>query len=413
MRTRIAVSLAALALVFILTQSLALVLMLERNEDEFITAQLTAQIEYSMDLWRKSPDAALPNAPDMWLYRIAQGASKSNVPLGFASLGVGNHEVHVGSTEYHVAVREADGARYILAYDVKDHDARLDDLLLITFAGSVTLGLLTLVAVYLLAGRLTGPLQGLARRVEDESPGLLCEPGMDRELKAVAEALDSYRARQARIIERERTFAENLSHELRTPLTGIRTDAELLANLPDLPAAVARRGNRIVSCVDRINDLAKSLLLLARDALPVIFEEINLKAAIQIVWNSVLLAHPKPVVLRLEMPDEATVISDPVLFDLVLRNALENALRYSDAGEIVCSLHGRCLTVRDSGPGFSDADLERVFERYFIGTRGGNGLGLAIVRHVCMASGWQVSVANAPSGGGELRIDFSAGSPHH
>lgn len=93
MRTRIAVSLAALALVFILTQSLALVLMLERNEDEFITAQLTAQIEYSMDLWRKSPDAALPNAPDMWLYRIAQGASKSNVPLGFASLGVGNHEV--------------------------------------------------------------------------------------------------------------------------------------------------------------------------------------------------------------------------------------------------------------------------------------------------------------------------------
>lgn len=44
MRTRIAVSLAALALVFILTQSLALVLMLERNEDEFITAQLTAQI---------------------------------------------------------------------------------------------------------------------------------------------------------------------------------------------------------------------------------------------------------------------------------------------------------------------------------------------------------------------------------
>lgn len=141
MRTRIAVSLAALALVFILTQSLALVLMLERNEDEFITAQLTAQIEYSMDLWRKSPDAALPNAPDMWLYRIAQGASKSNVPLGFASLGVGNHEVYVGSTEYHVAVREADGARYILAYDVKDHDARLDDLLLITFAGSVTLGL--------------------------------------------------------------------------------------------------------------------------------------------------------------------------------------------------------------------------------------------------------------------------------
>ena len=413
MRMRVAVSLAALTLFFILIQSSVLLLMLNRKEDEFIDAQLAAQIEYSIDVWRKSPGAAFPNAPDMWLYRIAYGEKGDDVPLGFASLEVGNHEVSIGSKEYHVAVREEDGARYILAYDVKDHDVRLDELLIITFASSATLGLLTLIAGYLLAGRLTSRLQGLARRVEEESPGLLCEPGMERELRAVAEALDSYRARQARMLERERAFAENLSHELRTPLTGIRTDAELLASLPDLPAAVARRGNRIISSVDRINDLAKSLLLLARDARPVMIEEISLKMALLTIWDAVLLAQPKPVLLRLEIPDEATVNSDPALLDLVLRNVLENALRYSDAGEIVCTLHAGCLTVKDSGPGFAEADLERVFDRYFIGARGGNGLGLALVRHICMASGWQVSVANAPAGGGELHIDFAAGSPQH
>lgn len=408
MRVRVAVVLAALALLVILVQSLVLISQLDRTEEEFIDNQLNDQIAYSMEVWRKSPDLAFPNTPAMWLYRIGKEQPPVNVPPFLVGLGPGNHEVYLGSKEYHVAVREDEQARYILAYDVEDHEDRLDQLILVTVLAASGLGLLTLVAGYLLAGRLTRRLETLADKVEQESPGKLREPGMEREVGALAEALDQYRSRQAEMLERERAFAANLSHELRTPLTGIRTDAELLAALPDLPEAVERRATRIVASVDRINALASSLLLLAREARPGASSAIALRPAIASIWESVQLATPKAVEFALQVPETAVVHGDPVFFDLVVRNVLDNALRYSDAGRIVCGLNGARLSVTDSGPGFAAGELEQVFNRLFIGQRGANGLGLALVRHVCLASGWRVSARNAPAGGGELTIDFGA-----
>ena len=408
MRFRVAASLAALALLVLLVHSVVTVLLFDKKEEEFINHQLDAQIAYSMEIWRQSPNAALPNTPAMWLYRVGRGETAGAVPPLLAGLAVGNHEVYLGSKEYHVAVREDESARYILAYDVDDHESRLDSLMLTTLSASLLLGLLTLIAGFHLAGRLTRRLERLAVRVDQETPGSLVEPGMERELQAVAEALDHYRARQGAMLERERAFAANLSHELRTPLTGIRTDAELLAALPDLPETVARRGNRIVDSVDRINGLANSLLILAREAKPALLEEIQLPGAIQSVWAALMLAVPKAVGLRLEIPEGSTVSADPALLDLVLRNLLDNALRYSDTGEIVCRLAASKLVVRDTGPGFAEEDLARVFDRFFVGPRGANGLGLALVRHVCSASGWQVSAGNAAAGGGEITVDFGA-----
>ena len=119
-----------------------------------------------------------------------------------------------------------------------------------------------------------------------------------------------------------------------------------------------------------------------------------------------MLAMPKTVGLRLDIPETSTIMADSSLFDLVARNLLDNVLRYSESGEIVCTLQGQQLSVRDTGPGFAEGDLERVFDRFFIGPRGANGLGLALVRHVCTASGWAVSARNASEGGGEVVLDL-------
>jgi signal transduction histidine kinase len=100
-------------------------------------------------------------------------------------------------------------------------------------------------------------------------------------------------------------------------------------------------------------------------------------------------------------------MADPTLLDLVLRNVFDNALRYSEAGEVRCWLEGSSLLVSDQGPGFVESELERAFDLYYIGPRGTNGLGLALVRHICQASGWQVSAANAPSGGAQISIDLA------
>lgn len=417
MRLRIATSLAAMALVLILVISGGLLWLLDEKEEAFIESQLSDQIDHSMLIWQKSPDAAFPNTPAMWLYRVAKDGSLppegAEAPPSFAQLGIGNHEIYLGSKEYHVAVREDEAARYILAYDVEDHESRLDELVLITLASAVLLALLTLYVGYWLAGRLTRRLERLAERVAADDPGPLVEAGMERELHALADALDQSRQRQRAMLERERAFAANLSHELRTPLTGIRTDAELLAALPGLPESVAQRGERIVSSVDRINGLASSLLMLAREAKAGPAEAIPLAAAIATVWASVHQATPKTVGLQQPIAASARVQADPALFDLVLRNLLDNALRYSEAGDIVCVLDGSRLTVRDTGPGFPEPDLLRIFDRFFIGPRGANGVGLALVRHVCTACGWQVTAANVPGGGGEITLDLGASVSQH
>ena len=99
---------------------------------------------------------------------------------------------------------------------------------------------------------------------------------------------------------------------------------------------------------------------------------------------------------------------DRALFDLVLRNLLDNALRYSEQGEITCTLEGSGLIVADCGPGFAEADLAHVFDRFYTGPRGRHGLGLALVQHVCAASGWQVSAGNAATGGARVVVELGA-----
>ena len=413
LRWRVAAALAALSLCAILAQSLAWLWLLERQEDAFINQQLNEQIVHSMALSRDHPEAAFPNSPSMWLYRepLQGGGQRVPPPPQFAPLAVGDHEVFIGSHEYHVLVRADDAARYILVYEVEDHEFRLSRLFWATLLAAFLLAALTLGSGYWLAGRLTRHLAGLAAAVGREAPGPLAEPAMEREVQALAVAIDDYRARQQETIAREQAFAANLSHELRTPLTTIRTDAELLAALPDMPDSARRRAARILDSVDRISELAASLLLLAREARSGRREALPLAAVVTALWTTCREARSPlpPTGLRNMIPEAARVRADPVLFELILRNILDNALRYSEAGEVHCWLEDGCLCIRDSGPGFAPEELAHVFDRFYIGRRGQHGLGLALVQHACAACGWQVSAANAPEGGALIRLHLAAG----
>lgn len=406
MRLHIAGAVAALALLLILLQSAAMLMLFDEKEEDFIETLLSQQINYSMSVWATNPAAAFPNTPDMHLYRHTKSAVPDDIPAWVERLAVGNHEVVEAGEEFHVAVRDDGTARYFLLYNVQDHERRRHEVLLMTLTAAFFLSLLALAVGYGLAGRLAGRLERLAGRVAAHDSGRLAESGMERELLAVAEALDQYRLRQSEVLERERAFASNLSHELRTPLTAIRTDAEMLAALPNVPESVARRGNRIMDSVDRISRLSSSLLLLAREAKPAMPEEINLPAALAAVWADLQASSDENLSLRCDMSPSVVVLADQALLDLVLRNILDNALRYSAAGEIVCTVHGTCLSIRDNGPGFAPDDLPRVFERFYTGPQGAHGLGLALVRHACQASGWQVSATNCAAGGALLIIDF-------
>ncbi len=96
-----------------------------------------------------------------------------------------------------------------------------------------------------------------------------------------------------------------------------------------------------------------------------------------------------------------------------MSNLLDNARKWSPPdGVVEVSLHDGVLTVRDHGTGFDEADLSRVFERFYRaeGARKlpGSGLGLAIVRQAAESHGGHVRASNAPGGGALLEVSFGA-----
>lgn len=422
MRVTVAVTVAVFALLLILAQATALILMFEEKEEEFITEILDQQITHSIDLYRTVAQILAPNTPDMRLYRIPPGENPQNVPAYLRDLPIGDHEIHDAGREYHVAVRSDAGARFILAYDVEDHENRLRTLTMITLSGALLMAGATLLAVYFVSGHLTRRLEQLAADVaHGGNQGIYVRPGMQREIHVLASALEALEKRQRALLEREREFTAHLGHELRTPLTGIRTDAEMIAGQAGLAESALRRARRIVSAVDRIADLSASLLSLAREAQPGLVEEAGLSAVLGAAWEALAaVAQEKGVSLSMSLPDGASVRCDQSLLELVLRNLLENALRHSPRhGVIECRLTGQVLQLRDHGAGISPDDLPFVFERFYradppadhqtnspANRPPGYGLGLALVKHACTASGWNATAANAEGGGALFRIDF-------
>ncbi len=407
---RIAVSMSAALLLLILGQAVALLMTYEEMEQDFIDEVLAGQLAYSIEIFRSSHELALPNTPTMKLYRLVPGEPlPAAMPRELADLAIGNHEFFEGDREYQVTVREADGARFILLYDWSETEAREIALSTVVIVSALVMCVLVMILVYAIAGRLTRGLETLATRVVEGRGGTpFSQSGMEQELLVVARALDEAEVRQTALLTRERDFSANLSHELRTPLAGIRSDAEMIAAGGDLPEPVTRRAERIMASTDGITQLAETLLLLARHARPQLRETVNLAEAVRAAWAGLSRRQATANGLELRIPDTAEVDADPALLQLVLRNLLENALKHGEGSEVTCVLEGSCLQVLDRGPGLPQGDPGRIFDRYHhAGDKPGHGLGLALVKHICDASGWAVRAYDRAGGGACFEVDFS------
>ena len=215
-------------------------------------------------------------------------------------------------------------------------------------------------------------------------------------------------------------FIANVSHELRTPLTAILAAVETLTD-PSLDGDARQRFLDIVRRHSgRMDRLVRDLLRLARlDAGQETVEVAQCSTAelfalvITELEDALAVRHQQ--VKTHVTPAGATIAADPTKLHDVLGNLVQNAVHYSpDYGTITLSadIDGEryVLTVEDSGPGIPDADLRRVFERFYRVDRarprdpGGTGLGLAIVKHLMQLHGGSVHAANRSSGGAVFTI---------
>jgi two-component system phosphate regulon sensor histidine kinase PhoR len=207
----------------------------------------------------------------------------------------------------------------------------------------------------------------------------------------------------------------NVSHELRTPLTAIRGYLEAALD-PDVDPAETRRFLEIIMRHSvRMERLVHDLLRLAR--LDAGQEHLDRApcATRGVIDEVVSGLGPAVEAKRQEItidvaPETATLQVDcPKLHD-ILRNLIENAVNYAPEGSLItvsCRRQGVSvvLSVADEGPGIPEADLGRVFERFYRVDRarargpGGTGLGLAIVKHLVGLHGGTVTAGNRPQGG--------------
>jgi two-component system phosphate regulon sensor histidine kinase PhoR len=221
-----------------------------------------------------------------------------------------------------------------------------------------------------------------------------------------------------------RDFVANVSHELRTPLTAVRGYVEALLEEGTDPADQRRFLEIIGRHTLRMERLVRDLLRLARldagqeplDHVPCAVE--SLFAGVVTELAPTLEARGQTVDQQIA-PDAAVVTGDQAKLHDALRNLLENATNYAPEGSTITmasSRHGSRihLTVADTGPGIPEADLPRIFERFYrvdkSRTRaardpGGTGLGLAIVKHLVELHGGRVTAANRPQGGAVFVIE--------
>ena len=234
------------------------------------------------------------------------------------------------------------------------------------------------------------------------------------ELSRLAESFNTMLGALERSMRSQRQLVSDASHELRTPLTSLRTNVELLASangaLPDEERA--RMMGSVAVQLDELTGLVGDLVDLARDGeLEQQLEPVRLDLLVaEAVGRSERLHPGREIHAQL---DETLVMGSPARLDRAVSNLLDNAEKWSPDGQpIEVRLSDGELTVRDHGPGFSNEDLPRVFDRFYRArsARGlpGSGLGLAIVRQVAEAHGGAVSAGNAAGGGAQLSLSLAS-----
>ena len=238
-------------------------------------------------------------------------------------------------------------------------------------------------------------------------------PGSEEWLLVLLQSRQSLEAQQQ---EQER-WVSDVAHELKTPLTALMLVSERLE------MAVSGQQNDMV-LVQRLQRELRRLQLLVEDLLELSrlenslpqdngsYSVLTLEELVESAWNSVRpLAEANNVELDFDRTESGPMMGDQLCLHRAVLNLLDNALRYSPKGASVdVQIHPSGgwwqLSIRDHGPGLSESDLDKMFQRFYRGdpsrarsARSGSGLGLAIVQQIVFNHGGRVEARNHPEGG--------------
>jgi len=270
---------------------------------------------------------------------------------------------------------------------------------------------------------LLAPINKLAREIDartltDTTP--LSAHGLPSEIKPFVASINQMLGRLESGMEQQRRFVADAAHELRSPLTALSLQTENLASHA-LPAETRPQLEAMQAGLLRARTLVSQLLSLARAQLATVGEKpgetgnIELQGVIRDVFEEILpLAEAKGVDLGVTQTCAVHVKADPVELNTVVRNLIDNAIRYSGHGgrvDVTMSTVERraIIEVQDNGPGIPESERSKVFEPFYrlnVSQESGSGLGLSIVKNILVKLAGDASIRSAPAGGTVVRVSL-------
>ena len=265
---------------------------------------------------------------------------------------------------------------------------------------------------------------GLALRQPQSLQPVVLSGDTPTEIQPLIQALNALFSRIEHMVVAERRFTADAAHELRTPIAAIRAQAQVALGAGSHAEQREHALNATVAGCDRATRLVEQLLTLARlESTPasssaVFAEKLDVSAvARRVAADLAPAALAQHQHLELDAPQACIVTGNDLLVGVLLRNLIDNAIRYSpqDARIMVkvAEFSGKTVvSVQDSGPGMTQADMARLGERFFrvLGNgQPGSGLGWSIVRRISDVSGAQLTLRRSILLGGlDVTVEWPA-----
>lgn len=272
-----------------------------------------------------------------------------------------------------------------------------------------------LLIVWWAVGASLAPVARLRRQVALRQPDELTEldeAGVPEEIQPLVRETNLLFGRVRRAFDAQKSFVADAAHELRSPLAALKLQAQGLQRAPDDEARTLAI-TRLLGGIDRATRLVDQLLILARqqasDAHGAKAEALSLADIARLeLAEAVPAAQARGIDLGLVQADEVAVWGHREALRILVRNLLDNAVKYTpEGGSVDVAVRrdgqGVVFSVDDSGPGIPEADRARVLDRFYRvpGTPStGSGLGLAIVKAVAELHGTTLTLATSPTRGG-------------
>ena len=322
-----------------------------------------------------------------------------------ANLRRGFHTVQAGAERLRVFILDTPaGTRTVVTQPTDARDEIATDSALRTLIPLLLLVPLLTVLIVRIVRRELAPITRLSRRLDEQTadrPQALADDGLPAEISPFVHAINRLLERVTHLLGQQRRFIADAAHELRSPLTALSVQAQNLGHAESI-AAARERVRPLQEGIERARQLTEQLLNLARtQAAASAGSEVDVsQMARDLIAERLPLAEAREIDLGLDEVARLRIFASPEALRLIIKNALENALKYAPAGgevtlRLLADEHQDIIEVVDNGPGIPVEERERVFDSFYRmpGTGGeGSGLGLTIAREAATRLGGTVSL---------------------